>query len=62
MEKKYTGMSVNERLFESGLIEKFDAAVKTKNLTEVENLLKKIDLDTNSIIEIIKRLEKDNTY
>jgi len=50
---RYSGMTVNERLFEAGLIEAFDAAAKARDrsemiriLTEVEVLGAEVSTDT----------------
>lgn len=57
MESKYAGMTVNERLYEGGLIEKFDNAVKEKNIKKVIEILKKVELNESSINSILESLE-----
>ena len=44
MENKYAGMTVNERLYVSGLIDEFDKAVGEKNIHESIRILKKVEL------------------
>jgi ABC-type sugar transport system ATPase subunit len=58
----YAGMTVNERLYVSGKMDKFDKAVSQKNVKEVVKILKSVDLQTESIIPILEslNLEKDN--
>ncbi|MGM8363820.1 hypothetical protein ACSV4D_18050 [Flavobacterium sp. ARAG 55.4] len=58
----YGGMTVNERLYESGKLDKFDKAVAQKNVKEVVKILKAVDLKTESIIPILESLgfEKDD--
>ena len=58
----YGGMTVNERLYVSGKMNKFDKAVAQKNVKEVIKILKAVDLKTESIIPILESLglEKDN--
>ena len=58
----YGGMTVNERLYVSGKMNKFDKAVAQKNVKEVVKILKAVDLKTESIIPILESLglEKDN--
>lgn len=56
----YKGMTVNERLYVSGLIDKFDAAVKTQNIDEIINILKEVDIDEKKLIKaILKSLNLD---
>jgi len=54
---KYIGMTVNERLYASGLMDKFDKAVKEKDVGEVISILKDVELVDESISPILKRLE-----
>ena len=58
---KYGGMTVNERLYVSGLMDKFDEAVKEKNVDLVISILKEVELNDLSIAPILERLglEKD---
>ncbi len=53
----YQGMTVNERLFSSGLMDEFDNAVRIKDVKKVVLILKKIDLKDESIIPILKYLK-----
>ena len=55
--KKYEGMTVNERLYVSGLMDEFDEAVKKKDSETVISILKKIDLSCNQINPILKALD-----
>jgi hypothetical protein len=41
MENKYAGMTVNERLYVSGLLDEFEKAVSEKNTDEAVRILKK---------------------
>jgi hypothetical protein len=53
MENKYFGMTVNERLYVSGLSNDFDNAVKENNIKKVLEILKKIELNKVSIKPIL---------
>lgn len=57
MESKYTGMTVNERLYVSGLIDEFDEAVKSKSTEKIRAILEKVDLKEESIKPILESLE-----
>jgi hypothetical protein len=57
MDNKYAGMTVNERLYVSGLMGKFDEAVKQKNSEKVRAILEKVELTEASIKPILDRLE-----
>lgn len=57
MERKYAGMTVNERLYVAGLMDKFDQAVKEKNVSKVRTILKEVELEDVSIIPILTSLE-----
>lgn len=57
MKNKYAGMTVNERLYVSGLIDEFYEAVEKKNLDKVRELLEKVELDEESIKPILENLE-----
>ena len=52
--KEYTGMTVNERLYVSGLMEKFDKAIKEKNIDAIELIIKEVELNDLSIDPILE--------
>ena len=56
MMDKYGGMTVNERLYVSGLMDKFDEAVKEKNVDSVISILKEVELNDLSIKPILEHL------
>ena len=65
MNNKYGGMTVNERLYVSGLFYRFEKAVKEKKLSEVISILKDVELtDEKSINPILEHFglipKKDN--
>ena len=48
-------MTVNERLYISGLMNEFDKAVKEKDKEKVKSILKEVDItDAESVNAIIK--------
>jgi len=51
-DKKYIGLTVNERLYAARLADKFDKAVREKNVKEIISLLKKVELTESSICPI----------
>lgn len=51
---KYKGMTVNERLYVSGLMDEFDKAIKNKDIDNVKTILKKVELKEESIIPILE--------
>lgn len=53
MENKYAGMSVNERLYVSGLMDEFDDAVKEKDIERIRTILEKVELTEASIKPIL---------
>lgn len=55
-EQKYSGTTVNERLYASGLIDSFDKALAFKDVKLIIEILKKIELDEESINAIIESL------
>ena len=57
MENKYAGMTVNERLYVSGLMDEFDDAVDKKNTEKVRTILKKVELTEDSIKPILENLK-----
>ena len=56
MENKYAGMTVNERLYVSGLIDEFDKAVGEQNIDEAIRILRKVELTDDSIKPILEQL------
>lgn len=56
MDNKYAGMTVNERLYVSGLMDDFDKAVGEKNTAEVIRILRKVELGDDSIKPILEQL------
>lgn len=57
MDNKYKGMTVNERLYVSGLMDELDQAVKKADIEEVVSILKKIEITEQSAIQpILKEL------
>jgi len=56
MNEKYKGTTVNERLYLSGTLNKFDRAVEEKNIDEVTRILKNVDVDDSSIKAILKQM------
>ncbi len=51
----YEGMTVNERLYVSELMEEFDEAVVNKNTAKVIAILKKVELAEESIHPILEK-------
>jgi len=56
MNEKYKGMTVNERLYVSGLMDEFDNAVRERNVNKVVSILRQVDLNEESISPILERL------
>jgi hypothetical protein len=54
MDTKYGGMTVNERLYVSGLLNDFDIAVKEKNVDKVISILQKVELTKGNIDPILE--------
>jgi uncharacterized membrane protein YvbJ len=50
----YEAMTVNERLFRSGLVKDFDSAVERKDKELVIEILERLKVDDASIQEILK--------
>jgi hypothetical protein len=56
MDNKYSGMTVNERLYVSGLMDEFDEAVQKKDAEKVRAILEKVELTEESIKPILEKL------
>ncbi|MBS1528717.1 MAG: hypothetical protein JSU01_00295 [Bacteroidetes bacterium] len=54
MDDKYRGMTVNERLFVSGLMDEFDKAVEEKDVDKVISILKEVELTEGNIYPILR--------
>ncbi|RTY70546.1 hypothetical protein EKL99_08040 [Flavobacterium sp. ZB4P23] len=59
MESKFSGMTVNERLYVGGLINDFDNALEQKNVEGIKAVLKKVALNEDSIFEMLISLGLD---
>ena len=57
MENKYAGMTVNERLYVSGLMDEFDEAVEKKDAEKLRSILEKVELKEGLIKPILDKLE-----
>ncbi len=55
MDNKYAGMTVNERLYVSGLLDEFEKAVSEKNTDEVVRILRKVELTDANIKPILEK-------
>jgi hypothetical protein len=56
MESKYSGMTINERLYVSGLMDAFDVAVQKKDARAIRAILEKVELTEESIRPILEKL------
>lgn len=56
MENKYAGMTVNERLYASGLMDDFDKAIEERDVEKIRNILSCVELTEESIRLILERL------
>lgn len=56
MENKYSGMTVNERLYVSGLMDEFDKAVEERDKERVRSILSNVELTEESIRPILEKL------
>ena len=55
MDNKYAGMTVNERLYVSGLIDKFEKAVSEKDTETAIRILKEVELTDGNIKPILEK-------
>jgi len=54
MSEKYSGMTVNERLYVSGKMDEFDHSIKEKDTEKVKIILIEVEVDEASIKAILK--------
>lgn len=52
-QREYKGMTVNERLFVSGLMDDFDRAVKEKNTKRAAEILQSLDIGQSNIEAVL---------
>ena len=57
MQYKFSGMKVNESLYVAGLKNEFETCLKQKDFEGIKSILKKVELNEDSIIEIINSLK-----
>jgi hypothetical protein len=57
MDNKYAGMTVNERLYVSGLMPEFDKAVERKDADGVRRILERVELTEENIEPIMEQLQ-----
>lgn len=55
-EKKVLGMTVNERLYHTGLLNEFDEAISQKNIPKLKFVLKKLYFSSKDIQDMIEQL------
>ncbi|MEP6848010.1 MAG: hypothetical protein ABI999_04075 [Acidobacteriota bacterium] len=55
MDIKYKGMTVNERLWVSGLMDAFEEAVEKKNIERAQEILEQVELTEGNIRPILER-------
>ena len=53
MDEQFKGMTVNERLYVSGLINEFEVAVVNKNKEKIIEILKKVEITDEYSIKMI---------
>ena len=54
---KFEGLTVNERLFKANCLNQFDKAVESKNRKLIIDILKSVDLDEESIEDILEHYD-----
>ena len=59
MNNKYSGMTVNERLFEANLMSEFDEAAKERNKIKMINILKMVGLTETQVNETTEAIIKN---
>ena len=57
----YGGMTVNERLYEAGLMKSFDKAVRRRNRAEIVEVLLQVELSPEQAAETTDAILSDPT-
>jgi len=57
--EKYSGMTVNERLFHAGLMDQFDTAIHAKNKEEAISILQQTELPIEAATETVTVILKN---
>jgi hypothetical protein len=55
-DSKYGGMTVNERLYGAGLLEQFDAAVRSKNRNVMLKLLNDFNIPVDDAAVMVEKI------
>ena len=56
MDNKYAGMTVNERLYVSGLIDDFDEVVENNDIEKIRTILTEVELTKEAIKPILEEI------
>jgi hypothetical protein len=56
MANQYAGMTVNERLYVSGLMEEFDTAVQERDIDRIRLILSSVELADENIGPVLEQL------
>lgn len=59
MENSYSGLTVNERLVQSGQSDEFDKALAAKNELKIRAILEKIQVDQPSIESVVLKMRNN---
>jgi hypothetical protein len=59
-EKRFSGMTVNERLYVSGLMNSFESCIKNKDVEGIKSILRKVELVEKNIQDIVTSLDFDS--
>ena len=54
--KEYSGMTLNEMLYEAGLMKDFDSAIRKKDKTALIRILKSVNIAEKSASKIIESI------
>jgi hypothetical protein len=60
--KNYSGLTVNERLYVSGMLDKFDDAARNRNRDTMISMLQHVALPENYAARWVDTLLGDNTF